>query len=269
LLSLIWNYTWPFDHQPRINGRVSVYRPTYVPDIHLMTSRGLTSGFDSSFIFLPLPIAAVHLPTYSRHENFDSILGGLTPKFTGRSFRRPKGTSLHGTTQFEPDFDQQTRRPVLRVRRTSNIPRRLVILLVAPYSYLLTYLLTYLLVRSDTRCDLCASRRNKNRKLTNCVKLSIRQDHPHGRIEIKLCVWESRGIQHSGDRLVLNFKFRQNRLSDFGVVAGRNSPVPITLAKGLYNSLYYRTSRDVSQPQSRRRNDTLLACVVAVECRLL
>jgi len=30
----------------------------------------------------------------------------------------------------------------------------------------------------------------------------------------------------------------------FASVGGRNSPFPITLAIGLYNSLYYRTSRD-------------------------
>jgi len=37
------------------------------------------------------------------------------------------------------------------------------------------------------------------------------------------------------------------RSSGFGAVGGRKSPFPITLALaiGLYNSLYYRTSRDV------------------------
>jgi len=46
--------------------------------------------------------------------------------------------------------------------------------------------------------------------------------------------------------VVLRFEFHQNRLSGFGaVVGGQNLPIPIDLAIGLYNSLYYRTSRDV------------------------
>ena len=45
--------------------------------------------------------------------------------------------------------------------------------------------------------------------------------------------------------VVLRFEFHQNRLSGFRAVGGRNLPIPIDLAIGLYNSLYYRTSRDV------------------------
>ena len=45
--------------------------------------------------------------------------------------------------------------------------------------------------------------------------------------------------------VVLSFKFRQNRLKGFRDVGGRNLPFPILKASGLYNSLYYRTSRDV------------------------
>ena len=37
-----------------------------------------------------------------------------------------------------------------------------------------------------------------------------------------------------------------NRFSGFAAVSGRKSPFPITLAIGLYNSLYYRTSRDAT-----------------------
>ena len=39
-----------------------------------------------------------------------------------------------------------------------------------------------------------------------------------------------------------------NRSMDYGAVGGggRKWPFPITLASGLYNSLYYRTSRDIS-----------------------
>ena len=44
--------------------------------------------------------------------------------------------------------------------------------------------------------------------------------------------------------IVLIFEFHQNLLSGFGAVGGRNLPIPTDLAIGLYNSLYYRTSRD-------------------------
>jgi len=44
--------------------------------------------------------------------------------------------------------------------------------------------------------------------------------------------------------VVLYFKFYWNRSSGFAAVGGRKSPFPIALAIGLYNSLYYRTSRD-------------------------
>jgi len=46
--------------------------------------------------------------------------------------------------------------------------------------------------------------------------------------------------------LVLIFEFNQNRLSGFEAVGGRNLPIPIDLAIGLYNSLDYCTSRDIS-----------------------
>jgi len=44
--------------------------------------------------------------------------------------------------------------------------------------------------------------------------------------------------------VVIYFKFHENRLRGLGAVWGRKSPSPIDLAHGLYNSLYYRTSRD-------------------------
>ena len=44
--------------------------------------------------------------------------------------------------------------------------------------------------------------------------------------------------------VVLSFKFRQNRVNRFRAVGGRKLPFPIPKATGLYNSLYYRTSRD-------------------------
>ena len=49
--------------------------------------------------------------------------------------------------------------------------------------------------------------------------------------------------------VVLSFKFRQNRLNGFRDMGGRKLPFPIPKASGLYNSLYYRTSRDT--PVSR------------------
>jgi len=43
---------------------------------------------------------------------------------------------------------------------------------------------------------------------------------------------------------VIYFKFHENRSRGLRSVEGRKSPSPIDLAHGLYNSLYYRTSRD-------------------------
>jgi len=42
------------------------------------------------------------------------------------------------------------------------------------------------------------------------------------------------------------FKFHKNQLSGLGAVEGRKSTSPIDKAYRLYNSLYYRTSRDVT-----------------------
>ena len=69
-------------------------------------------------------------------------------------------------------------------------------------------------------------------------KLSIRRDHRRRRIELKFCVVG--GLQ----MIVLRFEFHQNRISGFVAVGSRNLPIPIDLTIGLYNSLYYRTSRD-------------------------
>jgi len=44
-------------------------------------------------------------------------------------------------------------------------------------------------------------------------------------------------------------------------VGARKSPFPITLASGLYNSLYYRTSRDVTNVRRRILNVTLPRCI--------
>ena len=45
--------------------------------------------------------------------------------------------------------------------------------------------------------------------------------------------------------VVIHVKCDPNRLRGYGAVGGRKWPFPITLASGLYNSLYYRTSRDI------------------------
>ena len=44
--------------------------------------------------------------------------------------------------------------------------------------------------------------------------------------------------------VVIHVKCDPNRFRVYGAVGGRKWPFPITLASGLYNSLYYRTSRD-------------------------
>ena len=44
--------------------------------------------------------------------------------------------------------------------------------------------------------------------------------------------------------VVIHVKCDPNRLRGYGAVGGQKWPFPITLASGLYNSLYYRTSRD-------------------------
>ena len=44
--------------------------------------------------------------------------------------------------------------------------------------------------------------------------------------------------------VVIYFKFHENRSRGLRAVGGRKSPSPIDKARGFYNSLYYRTSRD-------------------------
>jgi len=53
--------------------------------------------------------------------------------------------------------------------------------------------------------------------------------------------------------IVLSFEFHQNRLSGFGAVGGRNLPIPVDLYIGLYNILYYRTSRDAVRSRAKLR----------------
>jgi len=63
------------------------------------------------------------------------------------------------------------------------------------------------------------------------------------RFEFFLQIWLEMPI-HAPKILVTSFKFRQNRMNRFRDVEGRNLRFPILKASGLYNSLYYRTSRD-------------------------
>ena len=62
--------------------------------------------------------------------------------------------------------------------------------------------------------------------------------HPRRRIKIKLCMVG--GLRC----VVIHVKCDPNRSRSYGAVGGRIWPFPITLPSGLYNSLYYRTSRD-------------------------
>ena len=74
----------------------------------------------------------------------------------------------------------------------------------------------------------------------NSGKLAIRPDHPRRQIKIKLCMVG--GLRC----VVIHVKSDPNRSRGYGAVGGQKWPFPITLASGLYNSLYYRTSRDQS-----------------------
>ena len=83
------------------------------------------------------------------------------------------------------------------------------------------------------------TKKEKKKDTQNSGKLAIRPYHPRRRIKIKLSLV-------GGLRCVVIRvnKCDPNRLRGYGAVGGRKWPFPITLASGLYNSLYYRTSRD-------------------------
>ena len=72
----------------------------------------------------------------------------------------------------------------------------------------------------------------------SCVKLTICPDHERRRRPLKFC---TRGRVRE---VVIYLKFHENRSRGLRAVEGQISPSPIDLAHGLYNSLYYRTSRD-------------------------
>jgi len=91
-------------------------------------------------------------------------------------------------------------------------------------------------VSKNATCG-CVKVRKKGQKLS-CVKLAICPDYPRRRRPLKFCVL--RRVRE----IVIHFKFHENRSRGLGAVGGRKSPSPIDKAHGLYNSLYYRTSRD-------------------------
>ena len=92
------------------------------------------------------------------------------------------------------------------------------------------------------RCDLYASRRKKKegrkKDTRNNGKLAIRPDHPRRRIKITLCMVG--GLRC----VVICFKKPSTSANGLRRCGGRKWP-SITLASGLYNSLYGRTSRDL------------------------
>jgi len=83
------------------------------------------------------------------------------------------------------------------------------------------------------------SKKGKKGQKLSCVKLAICPDQPRRRRPLKFCM---RGRVRE---VVIYVKFHENRSRGLRAVEGRNSPSPIDLAHGLYNSLYYRTSHDM------------------------
>jgi len=82
------------------------------------------------------------------------------------------------------------------------------------------------------------TKKGKKGPKLSCVELVICPDHPRRRRPLKFCM---RGRVRE---VVIYFKFQENQSRGLRAVEGRKSPSPIDLAHGLYNSLYYRTSRD-------------------------
>jgi len=99
--------------------------------------------------------------------------------------------------------------------------------------------MTYWALGCVQKCDLWTwLRKEKKGQKLSCIKLAIFPDHPRRHRPLKFCV------QGRVREVVIYFKFHENRSRVLGAVGGRKSPSPIDKAHGLYNSLYYRTSRD-------------------------
>ena len=67
--------------------------------------------------------------------------------------------------------------------------------------------------------------------------------------------------------IVIYFKFHENRLKGLGAVGGGKSPSPFDLAHGLYNSLYYRTSRDTVQYHTCSSALSTIKWMTALQCQ--
>jgi len=67
----------------------------------------------------------------------------------------------------------------------------------------------------------------------------VRPDHPRCRSATWICM-----CGHTRD-MVIYSKLYRNPFRGFGAPGGQNLAFLITLANGFYNSLYYRTSRDL------------------------
>ena len=68
---------------------------------------------------------------------------------------------------------------------------------------------------------------------------------------------------HTRD-LIIYSKFHRNPFRGFGAPGGQNLAFPITLASRFYNSLYYRTSREV-QKRAKIAVKYKIKCVICVE----
>ena len=99
--------------------------------------------------------------------------------------------------------------------------------------------MTYCAWACVQRGDLWRGEETKKGQKRSCIKLAICPDHPRLCRPLNFC---TRGRIRE---IVIYFKFHKSvqRSRNCGV-GGRKSPSPIDLADVLYNSLYYRTSRD-------------------------
>ena len=88
------------------------------------------------------------------------------------------------------------------------------------------------------KCDLWAWLRKEKRTKTFMRQTGYLPRPPRRHRPLKVCM---RGRVRE---VVIYFKFHENRSRGFRAVEGRKSPSPVDKAHGLYNSLYYRTSRD-------------------------
>ena len=73
----------------------------------------------------------------------------------------------------------------------------------------------------------------------------VRPNHPRCRSATWLCM-----CGHTRDPVIYS-KFHRNPFKGFETTGGQTLALPITLASRFYNSLYYRTSRDVQISHTR------------------